>query len=246
MTEKQGLHGVKAFFVVVSSGLIAGFLVVAIVTSFARTILFAVEEGAASAEQGQVLVQQTGEAHESIPPEGLDICELTIQTVSGVSLRPSGESDSPPEESTEDGVWSSSDSCSWELVPEYGVSVPWNFYLNYKMVLGSPEGESGVEISRADFLEFLESSPSLLGEVISEGQGEGVDESYYFYGAADDDPRVTRYVFVGRVKSTSYQIIFDDINSGSSGERVPLSAFQNEAEKINSRMAIDLAVWVPD
>lgn len=196
--------------------------------------------------QGGVAAQQTGSAHESIPPEGIDICELTIQTVSGISLRSNEISSEGPVESNSDGGRYYSDECSWELVPEYGVSVPWEFSLSYNMFVEGFEGNSAVKEAEKYFSEQLVSSKSLFGEVLEEGEGGGVDESHYLYGAAQEDLQVTRYVFLGRVKSTTYQIVFDDKNIGSSGERVPASAFRNEVDKINSRMAIDLGIWVPD
>ncbi len=253
MTEKKkGLHGIKAFLVIVTSGVLAGLLVVWIGISIIKWAFSSLSGGgfSESGESPEVFAQQTGKAHESLPPEGIDICRLTIQTISRISVTSVESSPDGPEASSEGGVTSYSDVCHWKLVPEYGVSTPWDFSLRYKMIVGIPEGggvgESAVEVAENEFSLLKDSSYSLFGEIVSEGERGNIDQSYYFYGVAEGDLNVTRYVFVGRVKSTAYQIVFDDRNVGNNGEMVPLSAFQNEINKINSRMAIDLGVWVPD
>ncbi|GAA3723004.1 hypothetical protein HDA32_000764 [Spinactinospora alkalitolerans] len=244
--EKQGLRGWRAFLVVVGSGTLAALLVTGIIVGGLR--LFASVVSMETSSQQTAPIEATGEPLASLEPEKLNLCSTTVDSLSTVSVDRVDSGEGYVDTVTEEGVQEGrtvSDDCRWTLVPEYNSPSPWEFSLQYEAVI-SVADEDKIEISIQEFDRRRGELESRFSHVYSQGEDSLTDESYSFYGEADGESGVTRYILLSRTKSAVYEIQFDAQRSGGDSSAIPETAFRHEAEKLVSGMEIDLSLWIPE
>ncbi|WP_157080031.1 hypothetical protein [Thermobifida cellulosilytica] len=208
MSKKQGLHGIKAFLVVVGSGVAAGLLVVWIISGIVKAFVSTASEGLAGSAATPVGPPPTKSPVSSLEPGSFDLC----QDVEGVRafgavyqerLDDGSNFVDTGLEGGSSGVREISNKCSWSII--VGGMVESEMSLSYESKIGgSPVGLE----------ELYEDAAPLVGEVLEEGDiGELPDGGRYVYGVSGGDEI---FILVGVVKNTSFSFVFK--NEAVSGE----------------------------
>lgn len=200
MSKKQGLYGIKAFLVIVASGVVAGLLVVWIVASGIKAFVRTASEGISSSSVESVGPPPTRGPVSSLEAGSFDLCRdledmQAFNSVYQGRLDDGGNFVDTALDDPDREVREISNECSWRIV--VGGLVESEVTLSYKSLVGVPPVELG------DVLNEVE---NLVEEVKEEGELEGLPGgSRYLYGISGGDEI---FVFVGVVKNSSFYFVF--------------------------------------
>ncbi|SKA32979.1 hypothetical protein SAMN02745673_04114 [Marinactinospora thermotolerans DSM 45154] len=217
--RRRGVSGWKAFFLVVSSGTAAAFLVVGVI--FGALRLFSSAINVNPQERDFAAAAPTRGVVSSLAPGGFDLCDSlgNIQAFSAAMPQrvDSGERYSDTAlENPEEEARVIENECSWVL--NIGGLEQSLFTLSYRSIAAVPSGESATEKASLEF----ERERSEVGEgflsVVSEGDIGGLEGGgYYVYGDVRDEEVVQAMHFVGLVKSSVFEISIEGESSSGGG-----------------------------
>lgn len=225
-SEVSGLHGWKAFLVIVGSGILAALLVYAAVLGGARAL-----SGSLSDDPGSADVPSR-EPRESLGRGAMDICRKTIPGIKDVRGL---ERLDPGKEYYEDGEGDSgrgrtvSDKCSWEY--NAGFSSLWIMDVSYTAYVSNDiDLNRRIDFAESDFKEKKEELDSGYSRTDDEGveKSSPTDRAYYVYG---DIESKESFRYLGLSKSGVFEIRFRNTTRNSEEEKVPKLRFLNHANK---------------
>ena len=210
MSKKQGLHGWRAFLVVVGAGAFAGLASVWAISSFASFFFSSLFSQGQGPEEGQwgggaSSVGGRREHPETLGPAGIDQCELVQDGAEKpFTLLYRLDEDSGPEEiSGESGLERVSDECSWDAVAPRAGEV--EFSLSYETILSVDAGLDKSVVVEENFLERRGEVGDSFERVDKSGRIEIPDgDSYYWYGTVEGGG--LKYSMVRRVGNSIYEI----------------------------------------
>lgn len=200
MSKKQGLHGIRAFLVVVGSGIVAGLLVVLIISNVIKAFVSVSSESFGDPVLGSASSVPTRGPVTSLEPGSFDLCQSVenIQAFNSVYQERLDDGSGFVDTALDDpeaSVREISNECSWVII--VGGMVEAEVSLSYESIIGGDvfsveEAVRGVE--------------HLVEDVSGEGELGGLPEGgYYLYGQSGKDEI---FVFVGIVKNTSFSMVF--------------------------------------
>jgi hypothetical protein len=226
-SEKQGVHGWRAFFLMFGCGTTAALVMVGGVVGVARTLGSAVTGTDGAPEQ----VAGTWEPAPSMSPGALDLCrtmETSNQTGAFTSMFPErvdnedGYVDSGPD----DAERVVKDDCEWVLQStEHG---EWTFRLSYEASVSQGGEEVRVEQAEDLYNAKMDSLPADFATVASEEELDDVaDKASVRYGTPASAEDGALYVLLGRTRSGVFEIQVQ-----SDDRDVPEAEFRELARKI--------------
>ncbi|PSK97299.1 hypothetical protein CLV63_10817 [Murinocardiopsis flavida] len=212
-TERRGLHGKRAFFVVLGSGILAALLVFGVLVGIVRTLGSAVAGPPVAGQGSKGVAPERGPVKE-MKVGALDLCQALEQEGLQGDL-PERKDDGSHYIDTasrggpdEDSNRTVSDRCEWVIEPEYNRTL--TVELTYKaFVSGGEEGSIGSQADR-----HLRQGISKLESEFPEGsrpralEGFG-EESAYIFGETSSGER--KFVAAGREKSGVLFLSFAEI-----------------------------------
>lgn len=239
--RKQGLHGWKAAGAVFGCGSLAAFGVFGVLVGVASLFFSTVSEGiSGSPEAG---INQTGEPIENLEPGEMDLCVQDVQYTHGQYEHgySSGNYLDPAFDGNKEDR-TVSDECSWEITPKGESYVdPWFFSYSYQAVVATSNSEDPYDVASAYFEEFVTDFPVRGYELISSGEADLSERSYFYYGKGSDGGYV--YYIAGQTRSTVYVIHF---SSPVYNGKITETRFLNEARHVASYVEPGLAVLIPE
>lgn len=201
----EGLKGWRAFLAVVGSGVLAAFIVVALVVG-----VFNMAFGGSSSSGDNPAIAKSREPRESTAPGVLNLCDL-VEGQSLASAAPFNRigdtenySDTAEDNPGEDPR-TVRDECSWEVASASGGN--WIFSLSYVAIMEAKGNRR--ELANREYDRRVEDMSEELSSVTSEGSVERLEgKSRYAYGSTDSGGRA--YRLVRMVKTGVYEITFKD------------------------------------
>ncbi|TDQ54783.1 hypothetical protein [Actinorugispora endophytica] len=206
MSEKQGLHGVKAFLVMVGSGALAALIAVGGLVLVVNSIGSAVVDGPSGGDtEGQV---GSWEPAPSMTEGALNLCqtlETSAQAGAFRSMGPeridSGDGYSDPGPGVDSRIIR--DNCTWEIYSPDGME--WKFSLEYEALAGGESESMRVDSAENVFSLKKESLREDFASVVNEEiMGDMAEESYAVYGSKEEGGVL--YAFLGRTRSGVFRI----------------------------------------
>ncbi len=225
MGKKQGLHGFKAFLVVVASGVLAGLLVVWGISSSVRAFVSLM-----SGNSGDSVANVEGHIPTRGPvtylePGSFDLCQSVenIQAFNSVYQERLDDGSNFVDTALENpdlSVREISNECSWKVL--IGGMKSAELTLVYESKVG---GESVV------FEDIVGDVSRLVENIYGQGDIDGIPGGgRYFYGRSGDDEV---FVSVGVVKNTSFSLLFR-------GDWNPEDSFEVECRTLVRQMIPDI------
>ena len=239
---KKGLHGWKAAAAMFGCGTLAAFAVFGVIVGILSLVLGAVSGGVSSEGRPVPVADQSVKPREEFLDDKFDLCGRTLRTISDLSLvyeNGTGEYEDSSIDGGEPGDDNlvRTDRCSGEVVPTGAYTAPWSFEFSYRAIIFSPE-DNRDEIAESD-LSVLRSEFEESGvEIADSGAGDLGDESYYYYGALDDNQEASYTLFV-RQRSATYVIQVTSVDD------VSREAFAGEVRKFGPQLRITLVNRIP-
>ncbi|GAB7099073.1 hypothetical protein JCM3263A_05470 [Thermobifida fusca] len=210
MGKKQGLHGFKAFISIVVSGLIAGLLVVWVISSSIKMFVSSISNGMGSVSEGSSSVTPTRGPITYLEAGSFDLCRdlEDMQSFNSVyqARLDDGENflDTAIENPSSE-VREISNKCSWDIF--IGGAVESDVVLSYKSLVGGPSVALEDALKEAEFP---------VESVLGEGEVEGVPGgSRYIYGKWKEEEV---FIFAGVVKNSLFCFSFK--NKASQGSSI--------------------------
>lgn len=245
--DARGLRGMKAFGVVLGSGVLAAFLVFALISGLLNLVFGKEGVGKGESNGSPGAVAGTGKPHKNLPPDKLNLCSTTIDSLGSVTLNRVDNGDNYLDSANspkKDGrkFRTVVDDCRWTLSPEYSVIKPWNFSFSYIAFIPSSASDRTVNEAKREFSEKSGKIETGFSDVALSSTGEFGDQSKTVVGEGSEPDNLMKYSVVGRTKSAVYEIEFLDENK----EEIPKSAFDNEVNKILEGVELDINQWIPD
>ncbi|UPT22981.1 hypothetical protein FOF52_20215 [Thermobifida alba] len=240
MSKKQGLHGWRAFLVIVFSGGLAGVLFVAVAFGGVRSLLSS--ETSLSSSGGGVGGNsvEPRKPRESIAPGVIDLCEI-VEGKGLMSASSMNRVDSRKfyrdGNDLEFGVRTVVDDCTWEVVGTGGHL--WDLNLSYVAFIEDGEDSSKEDMSRMEFERRVERASDLFLSISSESGSIGNGE-WFAYGEFDEE--VDGYVAVQEVKSGIFEIRI----SGREGIPVLEKDFKTAVGKAAPHLVGAFTAQIPD
>ena len=201
MGKKQGIHGFRAFLIIVGAGTAAGLLVVWLVSLIFKTLVSVASEGLVGSEDsGGGYASPARRPVSSLEPGSFDLCQYVegIQAFRSVYQRRLDDGSNFIDtaiNNPESEIREISNECSWDIM--VGSVEEAEVVLSYKSEIG---GSSSGEIS------FHGNVESLVDEVYEEGDFELLPEGgSYIYGKSDGREY---FILTGDVKNTSFSFVF--------------------------------------
>jgi len=207
---KEGVHGFKAFLIVVGSGVLAALLVVGLIVALVKTVGAALSGGSSSSVANQEGIPPgTWEPAPSMEEGALNLCrslETSGQAGAFREMGPvrvdSGGNYSDPGPGVEDR--SVQDDCTWEVYGPGGEK--WTFSLSYEALAGSGSDEQRIAEATDLFSQEESSVRGVFDSLFSEeSMVDMADESISFYGVAGGGEK-SLYIFLGRTRSGVFRI----------------------------------------
>lgn len=224
--KKEGIHGFKAFLIFSGSGVLAGLLVVWIISSLVKAIFVSGlgDSSSGGIQTGSPVV--TWEPPLSMEQGSLDLCRSLETSGQAGAFREMGpvrisseDNYSDPGPDAEDRIVQ--DDCTWEVYSSTGNK--WIFSLSYKVFAGSFSDEQRLKQAK-DLLSEEKSSvnekfDSLINEEL---MADMADESFAYYGLGKGGEE-NLYIFLGRTRSGVFCIeVKIPVSSGGSDLEVEL------------------------
>lgn len=208
MTEKQGLHGWKAFLIVVISGTAAALAIIGGVVLVAKNVDPSFSENPSGSMEGG----QAGkwEPAPSMTEGALNLCRTLETSAQAGAFRSMGPERIDAGESYGDsisdaGYRSISDKCSWGLNSPEGEK--WLFSLEYEAVAYGDSEADRVDTAQSIFSSMKNSLEEEVDPLIFEElMPDMAEESYSIYGGVRGKSDEVLYTFLGRTRSGVFRI----------------------------------------
>ncbi|NYI97835.1 hypothetical protein HNR12_004112 [Streptomonospora nanhaiensis] len=242
---KRGLHGWRAFLVVVGSGVLAAFLVMGVVVGALRLFVGTVSDGLEpTADPG--LAPSRGPVA-SLEPGSFDLCREVESMPPFTAVSPRRLDD---ETAFRDTAMNDPDrpmrvlenTCSWQV--QIGGLVSSEFSLEYQSFISQQAVGEDTEEAEGIFEQERTNLADGFSNVSSEGGLGGLDTEAHVYGHVDGRESIA---YVGLVKSTTFSIRIVRDGEPSGGDVTELEA---EYKALVIDLLPEIRVWldrvVPD
>ncbi|NYH53598.1 hypothetical protein HNR06_003187 [Nocardiopsis arvandica] len=242
---KQGLHGWKAAAAVFGCGTLAAFGVFGIVVAMLGTFVSTLSSGFGDSEQsaGDSVAgsAQTTSPREEFVAEKFDLCQISLPSISDVSLVLDKGTEGPVDTSIEGGAPTEdnlvrSDECAGVLHPTATTTTPWEFRFSYRAIIFSPDGDRD-ELAQADLEQWRDDAESSMSNFQEGGDLDLLDQAYYVYGSSPGGG--AEYTAIARKRSAVLEF------SMTSGDSNTPAHFENEVLKFEDHLDLALQNLIP-